>query len=220
MRAVSEYAAFIMVSAILAVSMICYRWSYLGREKQAIMQILSRQKRILPLTLCAFIVAACCLLRFKSGTVTYIYMIQLLLLWDIVFIIASIDHLVKKIPNLLLIVLIAIRFAGIAIEALINGRGGVEMLVFSLTGAVVGGAVILTGMLISRGGVGMGDLKLYAVTGLFIGLSGILQVLMYSLFLAAVYSVILLVSGKAKLRSTLPMAPFVLGGISVYYFFL
>ncbi len=92
-----------------------------------------------------------------------------------------------------------------------------EIVVFSLVGMALGGGFILVCMLFSKGGIGGGDMKLYAVIGFCFGLIGVIQVMIYSMLLSAVFCIGLLIFRKAKMRSTVPMAPFILAGLTVFY---
>ena len=71
-------------------------------------------------------------------------------------------------------------------------------------------------MLFSKGGVGAGDVKLIAIIGFYYGLVGVLSILMVTLVFAAVVSACMLLSKKAKMKSTLPMAPFIFLGLSIH----
>ena len=62
---------------------------------------------------------------------------------------------------------------------------------------------------ITRGGVGMGDVKLFFVAGLYLGSGGIMAVIVTTVFSSAVYSIVQLVRKKAKLKDEIAFAPFV-----------
>lgn len=59
------------------------------------------------------------------------------------------------------------------------------------------------------GGVGEGDIKLFAVCGLLLGWQRILLAFVLSAVLAAVFSVILVMRGKADRKSEIPFGPFI-----------
>ncbi len=147
-------------------------------------------------------------------------MIQSLALFEIVFLIASIDKRIKKIPNKLILALLFIRLAGMATELIISPSKWMEILLGSFVGFLAAGAVMLLCMIVSRGGVGAGDMKLFALIGLYYQITGVLEIMLYSLFIASVVSIFLLVSRKAKAKSSIPMAPFICIGIAVYTFFI
>lgn len=76
-------------------------------------------------------------------------------------------------------------------------------------GFLLGGGLSLGCYLLFRGGIGAGDVKLFAVTGLCVGGTEILSVMALSVFLAAGGCVMLLVSGRAGRDTRVPYAPFV-----------
>lgn len=211
----------VILSIFLAGLAVWYRWRYLGREKKAFKDIVKSQLNVLSFFMIFYLfISIIAVLMQRKKEIDNLFLAQSILLWDGLCCIAVIDYNIKKIPNKLLILLILIRAAGILIEGLIQAQNVVSILLSSLLGMFVGGFIMLTCMLLSRGGVGAGDMKLFAIIGLYFGLSGILSVMMYSLFFAAIFSIVMLISKKAKLKSTMPMAPFILAGLSVYYLFL
>lgn len=211
----------VIFSIFLAVLAVWYRWQYLGREKKTFKDIVKSQVNILIFFMIAYLfVSVVAVIMQRKKEIDSLFLVQSLLLWDGLCCIAVIDYNIKKIPNKLLIILILIRVIGILIESLIHTQNIASNLLSSLLGMFIGGFIMLTCMLLSRGGVGAGDMKLFAIIGLYFGLSGILSIMMYSLFFAAIFSIVMLISKKAKLKSTMPMAPFILAGLSVYYLFL
>ena len=74
--------------------------------------------------------------------------------------------------------------------------------------------------LISKGGMGAGDIKLFAVLGFFLKIPDVMHVMILSIMLSAVTGLFMLIFRKAKMRSTIPMAPFILAGLTVYFIFI
>ncbi|HOM03327.1 MAG TPA: A24 family peptidase [Acetivibrio sp.] len=72
----------------------------------------------------------------------------------------------------------------------------------------------------TKGGVGMGDTKLIAVSGLYTGLAGILSTLFYSFVLSGITGIALLVSKKANSKSRIPFIPFLTLGFLIYLLLL
>jgi leader peptidase (prepilin peptidase)/N-methyltransferase len=62
--------------------------------------------------------------------------------------------------------------------------------------------------LISRGGMGGGDIKLGAVIGAFVGIPGILLVFVFSSLLGGIWALALLTSRKAGRKSAIKFGPF------------
>lgn len=83
-------------------------------------------------------------------------------------------------------------------------------------GAALGGGAFLLLRLLSRGGTGLGDAKLAAALGLWLGLSGTAVMLMLAVLLGGLLALVLLVRG-ASLRMAVPFGPFLsLGGYAAF----
>ncbi len=211
-------SAIILLSVVLTAAAVLFRWSYMGREKLPFVEILKKQKKQTVFFAAAFMITAVLALVFyRKKEMSYFSMAQKLILWDTLVMLAVIDRQIKKIPNKVLLFLLIVRAAGILAEVIRYDISLTNSLLFSLLGIVIGGLIPLVAMLLSGGGVGAGDMKLYAVIGAFLGLTGVLQSMMFSLFIAAIVSLIMLISKKAKMKSTLAMAPFIFAGVSIYY---
>ncbi len=75
-------------------------------------------------------------------------------------------------------------------------------------GFLVGGAIMLIIILVSRGGMGAGDMKLMAMIGLFVGLRGTAVVMLLGFFLGAAVGVTFMALGKLTRKDALPFAPY------------
>jgi leader peptidase (prepilin peptidase) / N-methyltransferase len=78
----------------------------------------------------------------------------------------------------------------------------------ALAGAAAGGGVMLLIILVSRGGMGAGDMKLMLMIGLFVGLRGVAVVLMLSFIFGALVGIALMILGRATRKDALPFAPY------------
>ncbi|GAE88792.1 prepilin peptidase [Acetivibrio straminisolvens] len=72
----------------------------------------------------------------------------------------------------------------------------------------------------TKGGVGMGDTKLIAVSSLYAGLAGIISILFYSFILSGIAGIVLLALKKANSKSRIPFIPFLTLGFLIYLLFL
>ena len=77
-----------------------------------------------------------------------------------------------------------------------------------LLGGVVGFAVMMLIFIISRGGMGGGDVKLSAAVGLWLGVEGTLLFLLLAFIMGGVISLLLLVSGEKSKGDAIPFGPF------------
>ncbi len=79
----------------------------------------------------------------------------------------------------------------------------------SLFGALLGGILLVLSKVLN-GAIGMGDGCIILLVGFVMGLYGGCVVLFYSLFLAALFSIVLLCLKKCKKKDSIPFVPFVL----------
>lgn len=209
-----------LVSISASVLASYFNENYIHETKQGIIEVITTKRKT---TLVYFFVyllfSIVCVFFYSKKNLTVVELLQASIIWDLVLAIAIVDRKTKKIPNTAILFALVVRIVFITIKAFFSPTDFKFVVFQSVLGMFVGGFIILACLLISRGGVGAGDFKLFAILGLYYGLSGIIQIMMYSLFFAAIYSVVMLISRKAKLKSTMAMAPFILCGLSVFLFF-
>lgn len=136
--------------------------------------------------------------------------------WQLVFMlmvpIAYIDWRDQVIPNILLVIGLAMGIPLVALDIFLHLHLLTVILFLHISGALVASCIFLLSHLVTRGGVGAGDIKLFFVLGLILGLRGVFSVLLYSIIVSAITGVALLLTKRKKARDFLPMAPFVLIG--------
>lgn len=91
--------------------------------------------------------------------------------------------------------------------------------VSSVTGAVVGFGLIAVIILISNGGMGAGDMKLFGVLGIVLGLKNVLLTFFLATIIGAVVSFSLLLFKKLERKQSIPFGPFIVIAAIVSYFF-
>lgn len=89
----------------------------------------------------------------------------------------------------------------------------------SILGAVVGFLLLLLIAVISKGGMGGGDIKLYGVLGIALGLKSVLLSFFLAALLGGIYGVVALLLGKAKRGEPIPFGPFIVIGTLIAYFY-
>lgn len=87
-----------------------------------------------------------------------------------------------------------------------------------LLGAVAGGGLLLFIAILSRGGMGGGDIKLMAVVGMAIGWKLTILAFFLATLAGALVGVILLVTKVVKRKEPIPFGPFLALGTFVAYF--
>lgn len=85
----------------------------------------------------------------------------------------------------------------------------------SLGGLGLGLGVFLLLALLSRGGIGGGDVKLAALMGLYLGPWGVLRSLLLAFLLGGVISGLLLLTRRKKRKDPIPFAPFLACGAAL-----
>lgn len=128
------------------------------------------------------------------------------------FFIAWIDWQSRRIPNRILKMLLAVRGILLAAEWLTYPKLGLAVLLSALLGAAIGGGMFLIAHFISKGGVGMGDVKLFIVIGSYMGSGSIMTAVFLSVMASAFYSIAMLLLKKIKLKEEIPFAPFIFVG--------
>lgn len=122
------------------------------------------------------------------------------------------DFYLHIIPNRVLIGALVIRAVLFAVQLLIQ-TSQIRYILLS-SGMAALGLVIAAGLcrLVIPKSVGMGDIKLLAVMGLYLGMLNTWSAIFFSLLILFFLSVFLLVTKRAERNSELPFAPFVLFG--------
>ncbi|MCK4259803.1 MAG: prepilin peptidase [Halanaerobiales bacterium] len=82
----------------------------------------------------------------------------------------------------------------------------------SILGILVGGGIFFLIALITRGGIGGGDIKLMGFIGAFLGVKATLLGIFFGSLIGSIYGVYLIFIRKAGLKTTVPYGPFLATG--------
>lgn len=134
--------------------------------------------------------------------------------------IARIDYTEHRIPNRILWILLLVRSFFLLVEIIWRGIAGSEGWRFtnlfrSCVGLLVGLAIMLLVYVVSRHAIGMGDVKLSAVIGFFMGMTGWYIAMIFGSILAAGFSIVQLIRKKMKLKDEIPLGPFLAAGVVI-----
>src|SRR5262245_14712815 len=132
-----------------------------------------------------------------------------ILLASTLLVVALIDLDHKIIPNIITIPGI---FVGLALSL---GTLPITPLV-SLLGLLVGGALFYLIALISRGGMGGGDIKLIAMIGAFLGWQGAIFTIFSGALLGSLVGVTLMLLGRKGRKDKVPFGPFLSSGAILF----
>jgi len=145
-------------------------------------------------------------------------MIRSALLIILSYIAMVFDINTKRIPNTLVLAMIAGWLVLMIPMMIINLGNGIQILTDSIYGLLTGGGLFLLVYLISRKGLGGGDVKFMAAAGLYLGFSETIPAILYGTVLAAVIGLILILFKKIGRKDTMPLAPFLFTGIMITVF--
>lgn len=132
-------------------------------------------------------------------------------LW-VLAVIAWVDYSSVTIPNKILAALMEIRSVILVVECLVCKEYWMTSILAAAAGLLLGGGIIFWCYLVTGGGIGAGDVKLFAVLGFCFGSRAILAVIVLSVMTAALFCVLGLAFGKISLKQEMPFAPFALAG--------
>jgi len=138
--------------------------------------------------------------------------VKLLSLVLVMFPIAAIDFRIQKIPNQLLIAALIIRIMIYIAEFIVSAPAAFNVLKDNLLGAIVIGVFFWVILLVFKNSIGMGDIKLFVVMGLYQGLWGAINSIFFSLLVSFVLSAGLLITRKKGRKDTISFGPSILLG--------
>lgn len=88
----------------------------------------------------------------------------------------------------------------------------------SFVGSAAGFVLLLLIAFASKGGMGGGDIKLFALIGFAVGFKTMLLAFFFSTFFGAFFGIIGLITGMVKRKQPIPFGPFIAIGTLVAYF--
>lgn len=88
-----------------------------------------------------------------------------------------------------------------------------------VAGALIGFAIPLLIAIVSKGGMGGGDIKLFGLIGLVLGVKGVLLAFIFSTFYGAIIGIIGMLLGLVQRKKPIPFGPFIVLGTLTAYFF-
>lgn len=171
--------------------------------------------KIVILLVCSLGLSYLCGWKALQYTDSYINSIKLLVVYLFLLSSAIIDYKFKIIPNKLVLWLFMSRFLFLGVEILLFSFESVYTIANSCIGAVFCFFVLLLTEFITRGGIGMGDVKLCSGVAFLCGIYAAVSMLVVASFACAFMSLILIISKKKTTKDDIPFGPFILFGYIV-----
>lgn len=147
-----------------------------------------------------------------SDTLKLIRQMAVLLMLAAALIIDSKTHLI---PNALVLGVLGVGVLLLPFEFIFARESFVSTLVMNLVGLLGCTALFYVLSRLTKGGIGMGDVKLIAVMGFMIGLMSTLTSILLSLIICTVISIFLLLMKRKNKNDKIPFGPFVFFGYAV-----
>lgn len=145
---------------------------------------------------------------FSIDTLKYMFLVPMLISAFVI------DYRLQIIPNRLTLTIFETGLIFTFANVLINTNAGISIFMNNMLGMIVGGGIFLIitligGLIAGKDAMGFGDVKLMGALGLFFGWMNIIMVAVMAFLLAAVISIIILVSRKKKADEYIPFGPFI-----------
>jgi len=165
-----------------------------------------------------FIVIMAAWLIINAEKLSLLRLLWTVLLITLSYLVAVFDINKKQIPNELIIIMITIWLILIVPLIIYDMDSGISVLTDSLLGVLIGGGIFMLVYIVSRKGLGGGDVKFMAAAGLYLGFTGTIPAILYGTVLAAITGLVLLICKKIGRKDTIPLAPFLFVGILITVF--
>lgn len=123
-----------------------------------------------------------------------------------------VDMNTRLIPNVLVLAMLAVGTVFYGMEFLMTPETQGSMIVSAVVGLL--GCFVLFYVMarLTKGGMGMGDVKQLSALGWMVGLYGALVSVLFSLLACMVVAIVLLASKKKKAKDSVPFGPFIFFG--------
>lgn len=138
------------------------------------------------------------------------------LILSILIVIASIDLKEMIIPDSLVLSILILSILHKMINYAIN-KTSVNLL-GSIGGLLLAGSLFIIIILVSKGGMGGGDVTLIGALGFVLGIKGILLTIVLSFILGGTISIILLITKIKGKKDPIPFGPFIILGFTITLF--
>ena len=147
-------------------------------------------------------------------------------LWRLIFnlclsvfmtVLAAIDLEYKRVPNRVLLVMLAVYVFAAGIYIVTDIANGLAFVFASAAGSLFAGISFLLCYIISRRQLGGGDVKLAFLLGLYLGGGRIFGAIIYGILCCFVYSIVQLCRRRLGLRDGVPLVPFLYLGVLITF---
>lgn len=174
----------------------------------------SRVMTMILLIACALF-SAYCGYQAKIYSVSWIGLLKMTLTMCVLSCVFITDLELLMIPNICVWILFAGRLVTMVVEILWMPDMAISLIVNSIIALVI---ILVFLMIVSfgtRGGIGMGDIKLFSGIGFLLGVRAVCFCMVLTFFCSALASSVLLIAKRKKLKDSLPLGPFIWLGYGI-----
>ena len=145
-----------------------------------------------------------------------------IILWELLlifgYIAAFIDFKYKIVPNKLILAMLCAWVIVLIPQFLLKTNEIIDVFISSLIGFVVASIIFLTVYFISRKGLGGGDVKFMAVSGLYLGANMLLTSVLIGAILCSITCMALVDAKKINKNDSIALIPFLYIGFVIVIF--
>lgn len=133
---------------------------------------------------------------------------------------ACFDYREHRIPNIfpLFIAISAVLLLGLGVLA--EQAGAIAYITTGVLSSVVCGLILVVASVITKQGIGAGDIKLICAIALIAGVYAVMGTLFFGVLSCSVYGIIALILKKKSVSSAVPFGPFLLLGYVLTLFLI
>lgn len=155
---------------------------------------------------------------YKSNLQNELYMYKSMSLLSVIWPVAYIDFKAYRIPNLFIIYGFSVRAVLFIFEIIFKTDTLKSSVISNVAASVIIVAVSLLCTVILKNSIGIGDIKLFALLGIFLGLEGIFGAIFFSLIVSFFIACFVLATKKKGRKDTIPFGPAIVAGTYVAVF--
>lgn len=119
------------------------------------------------------------------------------------------------IPNICSLILLGAGICILVIEFVLNRQNAMSWLINDAISLLITFILLVFMSRITKGGIGMGDIKIFCSLAFVCGIRGVFCTLLMAFSLCAVFSILLILIRRKSIKDNLPLGPFILMGYGV-----
>lgn len=123
------------------------------------------------------------------------------------------DFRQMRVPNRLVLAMFCIWVVLMVPQLFLQTEKALLLLISAVMGAVMSGILFLLIYVVSKKGLGGGDVKLMTVSGLYLSIENVLSAMLYGSVFAAIFGIIMILRKKIGPRDPIPLVPFLYAGM-------